>query len=97
MPTSPSTRAALYARVSTHHGQDVGLQLDALREVAAARDWVVVPEFVDEGIEAPKHQTKGVPNRPRSRIAHQAKQSTRPRVFQIARAGRLAGAPCRAP
>ncbi len=34
MPTSPSTNVALYARVSTHHRQDVGLQLDALREVA---------------------------------------------------------------
>lgn len=26
MPTSSSTRVALYARVSTHHGQDVGLR-----------------------------------------------------------------------
>lgn len=56
MPTSPSTRAALYARVSTHHGQDVGLQLEALREVAAARGWVVVQEFVDEGISGSKQR-----------------------------------------
>ena len=56
MPSSPTPRAALYARVSTHHGQDVGLQLDALREVAAARGWVVVEEFVDEGISGAKQR-----------------------------------------
>ena len=40
-------RAALYARVSTSgHGQDVGLQLDELRQVAAQRSWAVT-EFVD--------------------------------------------------
>ena len=54
MPFTPTPRAALYARVSTHHGQDVGLQLDALREVASARGWVVVEEFVDEGISGTK-------------------------------------------
>jgi len=33
--TPPPLRAALYARVSTTgHGQDVGLQLDELRQVA---------------------------------------------------------------
>ena len=41
MPVTATTRVALYASVSTHHGQDVGLQLDALREVGAARGWVV--------------------------------------------------------
>jgi len=50
MPTKP-TRACLYARVSTSgHGQDPQLQLDELRQVAEARGWVVVQEFVDEGI-----------------------------------------------
>ncbi|MEZ4465655.1 MAG: recombinase family protein [bacterium] len=51
MPTpSPTpTRAALYARVSTTgHGQDVGPSSTLLRQVAAARGWVVVEEFVDE-------------------------------------------------
>jgi DNA invertase Pin-like site-specific DNA recombinase len=43
-------RAALYARVSTAaHGQDVGLQLDELRQVAAQRGWSAV-EYVDEGV-----------------------------------------------
>ena len=49
-PSKPP-RAALYARVSTvGHGQDVGLQLDELRAAAAQRGWVVVEEFVDEGV-----------------------------------------------
>jgi DNA invertase Pin-like site-specific DNA recombinase len=49
--TSKTARTALYARVSTTgHGQDVGLQLDDLREVAQQRGWNVVGEFVDEGV-----------------------------------------------
>ncbi|MCB9759139.1 MAG: recombinase family protein [Alphaproteobacteria bacterium] len=44
------TRAALYARVSTTgHGQDVQLQLDELRQVAAQRGWQT-REFTDEGV-----------------------------------------------
>ena len=53
--TGKAQRAALYARVSTTgHGQDVGLQLDELRQVAAQRGWSVVEEFVDEGISGAK-------------------------------------------
>ncbi len=45
------TRAALYARVSTtNHGQDVGLQIDELRAVAAHRGLTLVHEYVDEGV-----------------------------------------------
>jgi DNA invertase Pin-like site-specific DNA recombinase len=48
-------RAALYARVSTSNkGQDVGLQLDELRQVAAQRGWTVVAEYVDEGVSGAK-------------------------------------------
>lgn len=51
---SKPIRAALYARVSTSgHGQDVGLQLDELRQVAAQRGWTVT-EFVDEGVSGSK-------------------------------------------
>ncbi len=51
MTTSQAARAALYARVSTsNHGQDVGLQLDELRQVAGQRGWHIVEEFVDEGV-----------------------------------------------
>ena len=48
-PTGP--RVAIYARVSTTgHGQDVGLQLDELRQVAAQRGWVIADEYIDEGV-----------------------------------------------
>lgn len=44
-------RAALYARVSTpNRGQDVGLQVDALRRLAGTRGWSLVKVCVDEGI-----------------------------------------------
>jgi len=47
-------RAALYARVSTTgHGQDVGLQLDELRQVAAQRGWEAVA-YIDEGVSGAK-------------------------------------------
>ena len=48
-------RAALYARVSTSNkGQDVGLQLDELRLVAAQRGWIVVDAYVDAGVSGTK-------------------------------------------
>lgn len=53
MSTTPPLRVALYARVSTvGKGQDVGLQLDELRQVAAQRGWLVEDErvYVDDGI-----------------------------------------------
>ena len=51
---SSPVRAALYARVSTSgHGQDVGLQLDELRQVAAQRGWEAVA-YVDEGVSGAK-------------------------------------------
>ncbi len=44
----------IYARVSTsNHGQDVGLQLDELRQVAAQRGYVVT-EYVDQGVSGVK-------------------------------------------
>ena len=44
-------RAGLYARISTTgNGQDVGMQLDELHQVAASRGWNVVGVYVDEGI-----------------------------------------------
>ncbi len=52
---SRSLRAALYARVSTTgHGQDVGLQLDELRQVAAQRGWTLHEEYVDAGVSGGK-------------------------------------------
>ena len=48
-------RIALYARCSTQE-QTVDLQLDALREYAAARGLQVVGEYVDEGISGAKNR-----------------------------------------
>ena len=54
--TAKPVRAALYARVSTvGHGQDVGLQLDELRQVAAQRGWAA-QEFVDDGVSGAKER-----------------------------------------
>lgn len=48
-------RAALYARVSTTgRGQDVGLQLQELRQVASQRGWNVAGEYVDDGVSGTK-------------------------------------------
>ena len=47
---SRPVRAALYARVSTTgHGQDIGLQLDELRQVAQQRSWQAV-DYADDGV-----------------------------------------------
>jgi DNA invertase Pin-like site-specific DNA recombinase len=43
-------RAALYARVSTHAGQNPEMQLAELREYCARRGWEIVGEYVDPGI-----------------------------------------------
>jgi DNA invertase Pin-like site-specific DNA recombinase len=45
-----NSRVAIYARVSTNHGQDVTLQTRELRQFAAARGWTVAAEFRDTGI-----------------------------------------------
>jgi len=43
-------RAALYARVSTHAGQNPEMQLTELREYCTRRGWKIAGEFVDSGI-----------------------------------------------
>ena len=48
-------RVALYARVSTtDKGQDSGMQLRELREYIARRGWIVVCEYVDNGVSGSK-------------------------------------------
>jgi DNA invertase Pin-like site-specific DNA recombinase len=47
-------RAAIYARVSTHHGQDVTMQTRELRQFCEARGWEVTGDYVDEGISGAK-------------------------------------------
>ncbi len=49
-----STRAALYARVSTVNGQDPEMQLSELREYASRRGWEIVGEYVDQGVSGSK-------------------------------------------
>ena len=59
LPRAP--RAALYARVSTiGHGQDVGLQLDELRQVAAQRGWDVVGIYEDAGVSGTRTSRPGL-------------------------------------
>jgi DNA invertase Pin-like site-specific DNA recombinase len=52
--TDSPIRAALYARVSTTHGQDPALQMDELRQVAAQRGWRVAAEYADVGVSGTK-------------------------------------------
>ena len=55
-------RAALYCRVSTdeqvRHGYSIGAQLTALREHAKRNNYIIVGEFIDEGISARKSYKK---------------------------------------
>src|SRR5690348_3967174 len=43
-------RAALYARVSTHAGQNPEMQLAELREYCGRRGWEIAGEYVDTGV-----------------------------------------------
>ena len=45
-----SRRVAIYARVSTVHGQSVEMQLRDLRDLAAHRGFQLVQEYCDEGV-----------------------------------------------
>ncbi|HTV54036.1 MAG TPA: recombinase family protein [Terriglobia bacterium] len=47
-------RVALYARVSTLHGQNPEMQLGELREYAQRRGWVITSEYVDLGVSGSK-------------------------------------------
>jgi DNA invertase Pin-like site-specific DNA recombinase len=52
--SSTTMRVAIYARVSTLHGQNPEMQLDELREYATRREWTVVDSYVDEGVSGSK-------------------------------------------
>src|SRR5215472_9258359 len=43
-------RAAIYARVSTHNGQNPEMQLEEVRQYCRRREWTVVREYVDKGV-----------------------------------------------
>jgi len=54
--TASMKRAALYARVSTHNGQNPEMQLCELREYCDRRGWQVFREYVDVGISGSKEK-----------------------------------------
>jgi DNA invertase Pin-like site-specific DNA recombinase len=47
-------RAAIYARVSTHNGQNPDMQLEEIRQYCANRGWKIAEEYVDTGISGAK-------------------------------------------
>ena len=47
-------RAAIYARVSTHNGQNPEMQLNEVRAYCQCRQWEVADEYVDTGISGSK-------------------------------------------
>ena len=47
-------RAAIYARVSTHNGQNPEMQVDEVREYCRRGGWKIAGEYVDEGISGSK-------------------------------------------
>jgi DNA invertase Pin-like site-specific DNA recombinase len=49
-------RVALYARVSTHAGQDPTVQLRELRELCERRGWNIGAEFTDVGVSGAKER-----------------------------------------
>src|SRR4051812_13820572 len=53
---SRAMRAALYARVSTHVGQDPTVQLRELRDYCEHRGWIIGGEFTDVGVSGAKEQ-----------------------------------------
>jgi DNA invertase Pin-like site-specific DNA recombinase len=49
-------KIAIYARVSTHNGQDPEMQLSELREYCQRREWDVTQEYVDVGVSGGKEK-----------------------------------------
>ncbi len=47
-------RAAIYARVSTHNGQNPEMQLEEIRQYCANRGWKIAEEYVDVGVSGAK-------------------------------------------
>lgn len=47
-------RAAIYARVSTHNGQNPEMQLNEVRAYCERRQWAIAGEYVDAGISGSK-------------------------------------------
>ena len=57
-PAKTALRAGLYARVSTNDQQTLPMQLRALREYAARRDWTVISQVREVGSGASQRQMR---------------------------------------
>jgi hypothetical protein len=51
---SGHTNVAVYARVSTHNGQDPGMQTREVEEYCQRRGWTIAGTYVDVGISGSK-------------------------------------------
>jgi putative DNA-invertase from lambdoid prophage Rac len=51
-------RVALYARVSTHDPHTLAMQMDAMREFAIRRSWIVTDAIEEIGSGATVHRPK---------------------------------------
>ena len=80
-------RAAIYARVSTAE-QSVDMQLAELRQLAAARSWTVVDEWIDHGVSGARDTR---PALGRLLAAARAKQLDVVMVWRLDRLGRSVG------
>ena len=54
MAESKLTHVAVYARVSTHNGQDPAMQTRDVEEYCARRGWQIVGRYIDTGISGAK-------------------------------------------
>src|SRR6202140_180880 len=61
-------RVGLYARVSTHDQQTLPLQIRAMREYAAKRNWAIVAHIKEVGSGASHRELRG--DRVRAGLAH---------------------------
>lgn len=53
-PQSGHANVAVYARVSTHNGQDPGMQTRELEEYCQRRGWTIAGTYIDAGISGSK-------------------------------------------
>lgn len=58
-PKKHRTRAAIYARQSVSDSEGIGIQLEKGRALAASRDFVVIGEYVDDGVSGYKAREEG--------------------------------------
>ena len=60
MATNTISRVAIYARVSTNHGQDVTVQTRELEQFIQARGWRLAGSYLDVGVSGAKDSRPGL-------------------------------------